>query len=357
MAGFLSSVASGFLSPKGQMGDWQHAARTFVDDYFRLAPKAKFLFHCFFKINPSTVKFPQLDQRHRTELGLLVKQVDFPKINIKTQTLNQYNRKKVIQTTHDFGPMTFRFHDDRANIVNMLWQSYYAYYYSDSITSKDPGSYKRNAMRNWGTVSNTYGFDNNSTIPFFNEIILYQINKKEFVSYTLKNPHIQNFQHDTANMSDNGSQGAECQMTIVYEALHYDIGTVDSGKILGFAQDHYDKVPSPLSPLGGGSSTVFGVGGVFDGVATAADQWSKGNVLNAAIAAVNTVKNAKSLKKSTVKNEVNNLATNVGLGVAAAGFSALKGTSFPGITTGTSNRTIAAPRSDLNNNTDLGGGG
>ena len=38
-AGFnLKDTARGFLRPKGQMGDWQHAARTFADDNFRLAP-------------------------------------------------------------------------------------------------------------------------------------------------------------------------------------------------------------------------------------------------------------------------------------------------------------------------------
>jgi hypothetical protein len=352
---FLKSVAGGFLTPKGYMGDWQHAARTYVDDYFRLAPKAKFLFHCYFSINPGTVRFPQLDQRHRTELGLLVKQVDFPKFNIKTQTLNQYNRKKVIQVTHDYGPMTFRFHDDRANIANMLWQSYYSYYYADSITAKDPSSYARNATSSWSNVSNSYGFDNNSTIPFFDKIILYQMNRKEYVSYTLVNPLISSFSHDQANMSDNGGQGAEVNMTIDFEAVHYDIGAVDSGNVLGFAQDHYDKLPSPLSPLGGGARSLLGQNGVFDGIGAAANEWSKGNYLNAVVAGINTAKNAKSLTKRGIKNEVSNLATNIGLNVAASAITGLKGTTFPGITT--TQKTVAQPRSDLNNNTDIGGGG
>ena len=350
--GFLSNVASGFLTPKGQMGDWQHAARTFVDDYFRLAPKAKFLYHVYFNMNPGAIKFPQLDQRHRTEIGLLVRQVDFPKFNIKTQTLNQYNRKRVVQLTHDYGPMSLRFIDDRANIVNMLWQSYYAYYYSDSIISKTPEAYAANAMKSWNFVKGPHGFDNNSssTVPFFNEIILYQLNKKEYVSYTLVNPKISSFSHDQVNSSDQGTSPAECQMTINFEAVHYDIGMVDSGNVKGFAQDHYDNLPSPLSPLGGGSKSLFGQNGIFDGIATAADQFQKGNILNAVAAAANTLNNSKSITKTGIKNEVSNLATNFAIGASATAANALRGTSFPGVTT-SSGQTKAEPRKDL----DIGG--
>ena len=42
--GFLDNLAQGALNPKGNLADFRHASRTFVDDSFRLAPKAKFLF-------------------------------------------------------------------------------------------------------------------------------------------------------------------------------------------------------------------------------------------------------------------------------------------------------------------------
>ena len=52
----LRQFVSGFFNPKGNLGDFRHAARTFVDDNFRLAPKSKFLFHVFFKINTNALK-------------------------------------------------------------------------------------------------------------------------------------------------------------------------------------------------------------------------------------------------------------------------------------------------------------
>jgi hypothetical protein len=272
---------------------------------------------------------PQLTQRHRTELGLLVKSVDLPRFNMKTQVMNQYNRKKVVQLSHDFGPMTFRFHDDRAHIVNMMWQSYYKYYYADPTTAEVPGSYNKSAYKAFDYIRGAHGFDNNSTIPFFNTIILYQINKREFISYTLINPLITNFVHDQVSSSDQGSQPAECQMTLNFEAVTYDSGSVESGKIKGFAQDHYDKSPSPLSPLGGGGSSIFGLGGVLDGAATVLSEASKGNIFNAAVGAINTYNNAKNINKAGAREEAKSLALSVGLSTIGAGVNALRGTTIP----------------------------
>ena len=57
---FLDQLVNGLGNPKGNLGSWQHAARTFQDDYFRLAPKSKFLYHVFFDINTSALKSSNL---------------------------------------------------------------------------------------------------------------------------------------------------------------------------------------------------------------------------------------------------------------------------------------------------------
>ena len=82
-------------SPKGQLADFQHAARLFTDDDFRLAPKLKFQYHVSFSINPTAIKSLNFTYRHNTEINMLVKTADMPKFTINTETLNQYNRKKV----------------------------------------------------------------------------------------------------------------------------------------------------------------------------------------------------------------------------------------------------------------------
>jgi hypothetical protein len=356
----LNSLGSGFsikdtikgaLRPKGQMADWQHASRTFVDDNFRLAPKAKFLYHVYFDLNYGTLTDPKLKHRHQTEIGLLVKSLDLPKFTFKTQTLNQYNRKKVVQLTHEHPPINVKFHDDRANIVNTLWQNYYSYYYADPIVSKVDYTYHNSAMKGAPFIRSRYGFDNNSSLPFFKKITLYQINKREYISYTLINPMITSFNHDQPNSSEQSGGSAECIMTLAYEAVHYDSGTVKSGEVLGFAQDHYDKLPSPLSPAGGGTGRIFGEGGILDGIAGVADNVASGKAfssvedfVNNAAAAANTYQNIKGLTKAGFAAEGGKVA--LGLAGAAAGAaigSVVKGISFPNRST--SERTNAAPLS------------
>ena len=53
--GFLDNLVSGALSPKGNLGDFAHAARLYVDDAHRLSPKHKFLYHVSFNLNPEAV--------------------------------------------------------------------------------------------------------------------------------------------------------------------------------------------------------------------------------------------------------------------------------------------------------------
>ena len=67
--------------------DQQHAARLFVDDQFRLAPKLSFSFHVAFGINPGACKDATLLQRHRNEINMLVKSVELPNFTIDVETL------------------------------------------------------------------------------------------------------------------------------------------------------------------------------------------------------------------------------------------------------------------------------
>jgi hypothetical protein len=83
--------------------DWQHAAKMFNVDQFRLAPKHNFLFHVSFGINVSALKNANLVQRYGNEINMLVKAVSLPSFTVQTEVLNQYNRKKVMQFQHKPG--------------------------------------------------------------------------------------------------------------------------------------------------------------------------------------------------------------------------------------------------------------
>jgi hypothetical protein len=118
----MPSKASGqFNNTGGVLKDYQHAARLFVDGDFALAPRLKFQYHVQFS-----------GQGCGPDLNMLVKSVDLPKFQVTNETVHQYNRKRVIQTGMTYQPITIKFHDDNSSTVRSLWQSYYAYYFSDS---------------------------------------------------------------------------------------------------------------------------------------------------------------------------------------------------------------------------------
>jgi hypothetical protein len=227
--------------------DQQHAARLFTDDHFRLAPKHKFLFHVAFSINPGALTDINLLQRHRNEINMLVKSTDLPSFGITVETLNQYNRKKNVQTVMKYNPISISFHDDNMGLINKVWQNYFNYYYADPSSAGDPGAYDRTATKNFSYTNNAYGLDNSSNIPFFNYIKIYQMAKHEYVSYKLLNPIIESWNHNKVDYAQDGIH--DNTMTIKYEAVSYESGSVTQGDPEGFAQEHYDLTPSPNKEL------------------------------------------------------------------------------------------------------------
>lgn len=345
-------------SPKGQLGDFRHAARLFDDDDIRLAPKLKFQYHVNFSINPQALKSLNFTYRHQQEFNMLVKTAELPKFSIQTDKLNQYNRRKVTQVKIDYQPVNITFHEDNFNVVRMLWESYYSYYYADNDAAKIYGNYNRTAMLNGNFIKTPYGFDNGSHIPFFNNISIYLMARHSWSSAKLINPVITQFTHDTMNHAD--SNPVQNSMQLDYEAVTYDYGQVSRNNPPGFAADHYDHTPSPLSLAGGGTASVFGSGGVLAGASTVFGNIASGkafespaNFLTTAIQTINTYQNAKSLTKAGIKNEFTNIAVKGLQNVARANPGSINNTVFPINDTGNQNVVLAKPYSSA---VDIGAG-
>jgi len=230
--------------PKVNLRDWQHAARMFSDQQFRLAPKFDFQYHVAFNINKSALQNANIVTRYGTEINMLVKGVTLPKFEIKADIVNQYNRKKQIQYHHLMGDVILTCYDDNMGLMNQLWQNYYSYYYADSTSAKATGAYGRTATQNSDYIKTPFGLDNSSTAPFFNYITIYQMARHEWVSAKLINPIIKSW--DGNKLAWDSNKTHEFSMTLAYEAVTYDSGTVEPGAPEGFGLDHYDITPSPL---------------------------------------------------------------------------------------------------------------
>ena len=117
--------------------------------------------------------------------------------------------------------------------------------------------------------------------------------------------------------SMDNSTPSQNQLSIAYEAVYYSRGATGENSPKGFATAHYDKTPSPLTLAGGGTSSLFGGGGVIGGISSVLGDIAGGQFnLGTALTAFNTFKNAKSLSKEGLREEGFNILkstiTNIG---------------------------------------------
>tara|TARA_B100000586_G_scaffold176823_1_gene129325 strand:+ start:835 stop:1794 length:960 start_codon:yes stop_codon:yes gene_type:complete len=92
-------------------------------------PRAKHAFVVEFYTTRNTGNKPWRDMlKGLTEI---VQSCDLPSFAFQTQTLNQYNRKRVIQTRVEWNPITIRFWDTRDNKFQKVMKEYFKWYYKD----------------------------------------------------------------------------------------------------------------------------------------------------------------------------------------------------------------------------------
>ena len=308
----INNFLKGFQDGLPGMKDYQHASRLYIDNNFKLMPKQKFLFHVVFNTD-ETLFGEGFNSSERYQLNMLVKACDLPKYNMSMEEKLQYNKKMYTATRIAYEPVNITFHDDHADTVNAFWKKYYEYNVADSV-----------GMNSDLTISNTkddyYDFGDKRTTtkfgldtpkqrqkPYLKGIEIFVLHKKRFTSMTLVNPVIGSFSHDNLDQAD-GAGVMNNTMQILYETVIYKAGIVNKNNVPGFATINYDQSPSPLSVLGGGTNSIFGPGGIVDGIGSVISNVQSGNILGAILGASNTYNNAKKIKKRDVKEELKGIA-------------------------------------------------
>lgn len=342
---FGQDFLKGFFG-SDNLRDYTHASKTFRSNGYEFAPRHKFLFHVSFTIN--TGQIPPLraafGEGDVSTLGMMVKQVQLPSYQVDMATVNQYNRKRLIQKGINYDPVQVTFHDDGSDLVRNMWYNYFSYYYKDpsqkylespningslgqdanraagfDYNARD--TYTNREVNDWGFIGESYS-DGTSSVsgkpPFFRDIRIYGFNQHKFAEYVLINPLIENWRHDEYNYESNGEFMTN-QMTIRYETVKYYTGFIGNSRpdtnVKGFADPaHYDTALSPLSRPGS-RATVLGRGGLIDaGVGILNDLQNGGpagviGAIQKAGTVYNTVK-GKNLK-SVVKEEANQILRDV----------------------------------------------
>lgn len=285
---FAQGGASLFGSP--YLRDYSHATRTFRANSYKNAPKLKFLFHTYFDINRDAYSE---GLGTGTNFGILVREVKLPSFSFNTAQLNQYNRKRIVQTKIKYDPVSITFHDDNGSTITKLWNAYYTYYYRDGgkpkvmftgnqggapISQPGPGGavvqptladynarnqYAPSITGNddWGYIGETRNNQYGIKIPFFKNITVFGFNQHKFIAYTLINPIITQFSHDTYNY-DEGNGTMKNTMSLDYETVVYNEGDINGQKpgdiVTGFGdQSNYDRRLSPIANSGSNKYVEF----------------------------------------------------------------------------------------------------
>ena len=235
----LLSGASG-----GTLHDYAHADRIFhAGNYFR-HPKYQFLFYVRINLNDFLSNY--YEQR---EIGALCKSVSLPKFTMQVKNLNAYNRINLVQTKIGYDPVTFKFHDDAADIIRRFWYDYYSFYYRDSdyqdATYQAPHKYNPRATAQWGyTPRSDYGTGDSQLIR---SIQIFSFFQKKFSCTTLHKPLITSFQHGEHDYAQ-GTGLLEHTMTTQFETVTYESGSVVDGNFGGDMLIMYDNNPSSITP-------------------------------------------------------------------------------------------------------------
>jgi hypothetical protein len=198
------------------VGDSHAASQLFGFDGagLRNVPKPKFMFYVKFHRARS-----QGGSAWERGLGFVVKSIDRPRVGFKLETLNQYNRKRIVHTDSEFDALQFKFHDTVLEEVQRMFEEYYAFYFND------PRAYSENVINDIVSQrmdpNNPFGL---KPLPysdgFFSHITIYQIFNRAVSTFEVVNPKIQNFNPDEFEYSQH--QGInEILMTIEFEGIRY----------------------------------------------------------------------------------------------------------------------------------------
>lgn len=279
---FLQNLGAGTYSGTEYVRDYTHATRVFRSGgTYDNAPKLKFLFHTYFNINPQAY-LPAGD----SNFGVLVKEIKLPGFSFTTHQMNQYNRKRIVQSKIKYDAIDVALHDDGSNQINKMWEAYFKYYYNDSgkpagvLNNTNTGgsdvNYNTRTQYSPDIYGNDdYGFAGGATpsdpelkkVPFFKNITIFGLNQHNFTAYTLINPIITNFSHDTYNYAEAAGTMTN-RMTIDYEAVVYNYGNLDGREpgniVAGFGDPaYYDREVSSIAAPGS-NGLVTGQGGLVD---------------------------------------------------------------------------------------------
>lgn len=165
------------------------------------------------------------------EMGFLVKSVDRPSIDPKTEELNQYNKKRVVHTGYKIGTTRITLYDTADAMVLGMWNDWAKHYFGDfrhAAQASTDWAYDVTLNEFKDTAKGGYGFaptaaanaESEFNSQFFLETVsIYQVFGGKYIQMDLIHPKITSFAPDGLDYSV--SDVALYTMTLACEAVVY----------------------------------------------------------------------------------------------------------------------------------------
>jgi hypothetical protein len=260
--------------------DFKNAERLRIDTN---PPRQRFQGYVNFVFNRSLLDAINDGQEFRAQISSLVRTADLPSVSFKTETKNQYNRKKIVHTGVDFTSVNIKVLDTVGNEWLTILMKYYAYLYTNPRNRFK--SQNRDAL-DWATQpersttefkysqtggftnpgpfdSASHGFDLRQFANFFERIDMVIYHGNRAVQYSLQNPVLTAFKSGQIDYSSGEflefDLSFDYENFVVYDKLNFQMGKSDLARF-----DKVDGLPlwvgnKPLS-----ISDAAGVGAPLD---------------------------------------------------------------------------------------------
>jgi hypothetical protein len=264
LARSFEGIFGGIFDQNVHLRDSRHAANAYgfnKADLSNGTPRHKFEFFVKFNFNetdPAVRSFVRafLNRADQDIITQAVKNVTMPSMQIETEILNQYNKKRISQKRINYTPISMTFHDTVEGRMLRLWEMYYEYYFRDGVATEklnlgnqtgtssnfidafldrfleafngvegaplDRAQYPNDLLTN--TFVDNYGYNikrvGNSKYLIDN-LEIYQVHGGKFSRTTIVHPRVSNFTHDTLDYED-GNGLVEMKFDFEHEGVVYN---------------------------------------------------------------------------------------------------------------------------------------
>lgn len=185
-------------------------------------PRQKFLYYASFV--PGTAISAQRDfESWQQGFAFQIKRVDRVKASPQVKELNQYNRKRLVQTGIDYDTLNLELHDTVDDRVLRVWRDYHKWYFGDGRGKNASTTWRSSVITSEMPLANGWGFSPPDTTlwdtQFFDYLDVYTFYGRKFTQVRFFNPKITSISFDA--MDSSSSEMSAVDMSIKHEGFEY----------------------------------------------------------------------------------------------------------------------------------------